>query len=70
MSNICPECGSTRYRKHGFTVVGRELKQRWLCKNCLRSFTYFGRSGSKKKYVSNHPSNGSTVVIDASDADE
>ena len=69
MANVCPECGSTRYRKHGFTVVSRELKQRWMCKNCLRSFTYFGRSGSKGKDAPKQPVEGSTIVLDDEERD-
>lgn len=45
MAKVCPECGSTLFTKHGFTVVNREKVQRWLCKKCLRSFTYFAQSG-------------------------
>ena len=40
MASVCPECGSSKYQKYGYVIVNRERRQRYLCKNCLRSFTY------------------------------
>ena len=48
MASVCPECGSTKYRKQGFTVVDRKRVQRYLCQKCYRSFTYPHYTGKKK----------------------
>lgn len=34
----CPSCGSTEVRKHGFVITRRGKSQRFLCRNCGRTF--------------------------------
>ena len=34
----CPECGSTEVRKHGVVITRRGEKQRFLCRDCGRTF--------------------------------
>jgi transposase-like protein len=49
MAKVCPECGSTLFTRHGYTVINRAKVQRFMCKRCFRSFTYFAQSGRLEK---------------------
>ena len=49
MASVCPECGSTKFTKAGYTVVERKKLQRYRCSKCLRTFTYLHHTGKKKE---------------------
>ena len=37
---VCPNCFSTRLRKHGKNKCGKEIKQQYVCKKCRR-YTFY-----------------------------
>lgn len=49
MAAVCPECGSSKFVKAGYTVVERKKVQRYRCSKCLRTFTYLHHTGKKKE---------------------